>query len=157
MVEWLYMGGVVHRIDDAVIAAMRRWSFPLSRFALFVVYFWFGILKVLGHSPASVMVAELQMKTLPFLSTDSFLILFGLLEMFIGIAFLIPRAERVAIVIMAGHMIATMLPLVIMPAAVWTGFLIPTLEGQYIIKNIALIAIAVGIASRLIPLSEQKT
>jgi uncharacterized membrane protein YkgB len=151
------MGGVVHRIDDAVIRVMRRWSLPLSRLALFVVYFWFGILKVLGHSPASAMVAELQLKTLPFISTDTFLILFGLLEMFIGIAFLIPRAERVAIVIMAGHMVSTMLPLVLMPSAVWTGFLVPTLEGQYIIKNLALIAIAAGIAAQLIPLSERKT
>lgn len=142
-------------IDDTIIRRVRRVSLPLARCALFVVYFWFGLLKVIGESPASAMVAELQMKTLPFLATDTFIVLFGVLEMFIGLAFLIPRAERIAIGVMVAHLVTTMMPLVLMPDAVWTGFLVPTLEGQYIIKNIALLAVASGIAAQLVPMQRR--
>lgn len=139
-------------IDDNIIRWGRRVSLPLARGALFIVYFWFGLLKVVGESPASAMVAELQMKTLPFLATDTFIVLFGIFEMFIGLAFLIPRAERIALGVMVAHLVTTMMPLVLMPDAVWTGFLVPTLEGQYIIKNIALLAVAAGIAAQLVPM-----
>jgi uncharacterized membrane protein YkgB len=141
------------RIDDAVILFMRRFSGPVARVALFVVYVWFGALKAFGLSPASAMVLTLQHATLPsFIGDHAFMIGFGLFEVLIGILFVIPRAERVAIPLMAAHMIMTALPLVLLPGMVWTGWFLPTLEGQYIIKNIALIAVAMGIASRVAPL-----
>lgn len=131
---------------------MRRASGPVSRAALFVVYGWFGALKVFGLSPASAMVLTLQHATLPsFIGDHAFMVGFGLFEVFIGIAFIIPRAERVAIPLMAAHMVMTALPLFVLPHMVWTSWFVPTLEGQYIIKNIALIAVAMGIASRLVP------
>jgi uncharacterized membrane protein YkgB len=49
-------------------------------------------------------------------------------------------------------MIATFLPLFILPQETWSGFLVPTLEGQYIIKNLVLIAAAIGIAAHLHPM-----
>lgn len=137
------------KIDDAIIATARRAAGPVSRAALFTVYFWFGMLKVFGQSPASPMVLQLQHMTLPFIEPTTFMVLFGLFEAFIGIAFIIPRAERVAIPLMAAHMVMTALPLVLLPHMVWTGWFVPTLEGQYIIKNIALIAVAMGVASRV--------
>jgi len=143
------------RIDDAVIRTVRTYRMPLSRAALFIVYFWFGVLKVVGESPATPMVVELQTKTLPFIPTGTFIVLFGLFEVLIGIAFLIPRIERYALVVMVAHMGMTMLPLILVPHAVWTGFLVPTLEGQYIIKNVALLAVAAGIAAQLIPLRHE--
>jgi hypothetical protein len=36
----------------------------------------------------------------------------------------------------------------------WSGFLVPTLEGQYIIKNLVVIAAAIGIAAQLYPLKK---
>ncbi len=71
--------------------------------------------------------------------------------MIIGIAFIIPRAERLAIALLIPHMIMTALPLLFLPAMTWQGFLTPTLEGQYIIKNLVIIALAMGIATHLHP------
>jgi len=51
-------------------------------------------------------------------------------------------------------MLMTFLPLFILPEVTWSGFLVPTLEGQYIIKNIVIIATAIGIVTNLRPLSE---
>lgn len=132
-----------------------EWStkfFPkFARVALFLVYFWFGFLKVIGQSPASQLVQHLFEKTIPFMSFPTFLILFGIFECLIGILFLIRGAERLAICLVALHMIPVFLPLILLPQEMWTGFLIPTLEGQYIIKNVLLIAVVIGITAQLQP------
>lgn len=138
-------------IDTQIIYFFRRIALPLSRFAIFVVFFWFGILKVLGLSPATPMVLALLAKTMPFIAPNTFLVFFGLLEMLIGVLFLIPRLERGAILLLFLHMITTIMPLALMSDMTWTAPFVPTLEGQYIIKNIALIALAIEIATRLRP------
>ncbi len=127
---------------------------PFARFALFVVFFWFGILKIIGTSPANPMVADLLGATMPFMSWDTFIILFAVYEIIIGISFLIPRAERLAIALLIPHMIMTGLPLIFLPVMTWQGFLTPTLEGQYIIKNLVIVAVAMGIAAHLHPFAK---
>lgn len=79
--------------------------------------------------------------------------MFGLFEMLIGLLFITPRAERLAIFLLAIHMFTTSLPLFILPTTTWAGFLVPTLEGQYIIKNLLIIALAIGVAANLKPLT----
>jgi hypothetical protein len=49
-------------------------------------------------------------------------------------------------------MITTFMPLFLLTEETWSGFLIPTLEGQYIIKNLVVIAAAMGIAAHLEPI-----
>lgn len=146
------MRSYLEKIDSAIISFLRKISMPLARFALFVVFFWFGILKIIGTSPANPMVMDLMHATLPFMTWEVFIVLFSIYEMIIGISFLIPRLERFAIVLLMPHMVMTMLPLIFLPAMTWQGFLTPTLEGQYIIKNLVIIAVAVGIAAHLHPL-----
>jgi len=143
------------RMDRSFIGLMRRLSMPFARAALFVVYFWFGLLKVIGASPASPLVIALQHRTMPTFSPNAFLIAFGVWEMVIGCAFLIPRAQRIALGLMVVHMVTTFLPLVLVPQAVWSGFFVPTLEGQYIIKNVALLAVAISIAAGLTPMERR--
>jgi uncharacterized membrane protein YkgB len=139
-------------IDRIFIGTMQRLSGPVGRLALVVVYFWFGILKVVGASPASPLVTALQTRTLPMFDAGSFLIVFGVVEVIIGVCFIVPRAERVGIALMAFHMVTTALPLVLLQDIVWSAPLVPTLEGQYIIKNLALVAVAMALASRLPPM-----
>ena len=116
-----------------------------ARISFFIVYFWFGILKILGESPASPLVQALQTKTLPFLSFNQFIIFFSLYEMLIGVLFLIPKLTRLTYVLFMLHMITTMMPLFLLPEYSWQKMLVPTLEGQYMIKNLILIALASSI------------
>ena len=44
---------------------------------------------------------------------------------------------------MALQMAGTFLPLILLPEITWRSFMVPTLEGQYIIKNLVLIAAAI--------------
>lgn len=139
------------KIDRALIGCCKKSSGLLARFSLFVVFFWFGALKLLAVSPASAMVAQLQQQTLPFISFPTFITLFGLYEMVIGLFFLFPRLTRVTLALLMPHLIATVLPLFLLPALTWENFLVPTMEGQYIIKNLAIIALAFSLGARLEP------
>lgn len=146
---------LLRSIDKTLIHFFRKISVPVARFGLFVVFFWFGALKVIGLSPASGVVERLFTETVPFMSFGTFLILFGLFECLIGILFLIRGAERVVIPLLFIHMVTTFGPLYFLPSETWTGFMVPTLEGQYIIKNLLIIAAAVGVAAHLHPLQKK--
>lgn len=139
------------KADAAIIDFARKASIPFARFGLFLVFFWFGILKIIGTSPANELVKELLEKTLPFVTFEQFIIVFAIYEMIIGILFLIPRCNRLAVVLLAPHMVMTIMPLFLLPAMAWTGFLTPSLEGQYMIKNIIIIGLALCVVAQLKP------
>lgn len=143
---------MLSNIDLKIIAFCRKMFVPFARFALFIVFFWFGFLKVIGESPASGLVQNLFERTIPIIEFSSFIILFGLFECLIGVLFIIPKTERVVIPLLFIHMITTAGPLFLLTSETWNGFLIPTLEGQYIIKNLVIIATAIGVASNLKPI-----
>ena len=150
------MKQLFENLDAGIISFLKRIGFPIARLAIFIVFFWFGFLKVLGLSPANPLVSNLLEKTLSFISFDTFIILFGIYEMLIALSFLISGWERIAVFFLVPHMLATFLPLLLLPSMVWSGFLVPTLEGQYIIKNLLIIALAIGLAANLKPWSEKK-
>lgn len=150
------MRNALIKFDTLFIHFVRQISVPFARFALFVVFFWFGILKIIGTSPANPMVQDLLNVTMPFMTWETFIIMFSLYEMLIGLAFLAPKFERLAIALLIPHMVMTSLPLFFLPAMTWQGFLTPSLEGQYIIKNLVIIAVALGIAAHLHPITKTK-
>jgi uncharacterized membrane protein YphA (DoxX/SURF4 family) len=75
-------------------------------------------------------------------SFDFFIIFLGVWEAGIGVLFLFPRLTRWAFWIMMAQMATTIGPLVLLPHVSWISPFVPSLEGQYIIKNVALIALA---------------
>lgn len=146
----------IRRIDAELIHLFRELSEPMARFGIFVVFFWFGLLKVVGLSPASPLVRALFEQTIPYMQFPLFMVLFGLFEMLIGIMFLMKGYEREVIPLLFAHMFTTFLPLFLLPAIAWTAPFVPTLEGQYIIKNLVIIAAAIGIAAHLHPLPRRR-
>jgi hypothetical protein len=135
--------------DEDRFASLRLLNVPFARVAIFVVYFWFGILKALGVSAAGPLVTAMWAKTVPFIPLPTFMVLFSCYEMLIGILFLIPRMERPAIGLLLLHICTTAMPLVLLPGVVWQAALVPTMEGQYIIKNVAIVALALSIGASL--------
>jgi hypothetical protein len=131
---------------------IQKISTPFARFAIFAIYFWFGLLKLIGESPASPMVKTLfgetmgkMFQSLPF---AQFMILFALFEMLIGVSFLIPKLDKLSFVLLALHLVTTTMPLFLLSGMIWTKPWVPTLEGQYIIKNLAIIGLALSIANK---------
>lgn len=122
--------------------ASHRIAVYFARFSIFAVYFWFGFLKLIDTSAANPLIASLLEQTLPFMTFATFIFLFGIFEMIIGILFLIPRLEKIATALFTVHIATTFMPLILLPSVTWQHFMTPTLEGQYIIKNILLISVA---------------
>lgn len=131
--------------DNMKKISPEPFSILFARFSLFLVYFWFGILKVFDLSPATPLVNALQEQTLPFIQAQQFIFLFGVFEVLLGVGFLVRRLTTIVFYVFLFHMVTTIMPLFILPQAVWVSFLVPTLEGQYIIKNIVLISLALFI------------
>lgn len=146
----------LYTIDKSLISFFRRTFLPFARAALFVIFFWFGVLKLLDHSPASPLAEALTAQTVGLQYFDVLFKGLSLMECLIGILFLIPRATRVVIPLLLVHMVVVCTPLLLVPSHVWSSFLVPTLEGQYIIKNLVIIAVAIGIAAQTKPLTTAK-
>ncbi len=133
---------------------LKQYSVLLARMSLFVIYFWFGLLKIIGLSPASGLVEELFKSTIAhiplinMISPSFFVVSFGIFEVLIGILFIIPGREKIASRLFYVHIITTAGPLFFLKNSVWQKFLlVPTLEGQYIIKNLALVSCVLNIVS----------
>ncbi|MES2517766.1 MAG: hypothetical protein V4585_06640 [Bacteroidota bacterium] len=117
-----------------------------NRFALFIVFFWFGFLKIIHISPAEQLVTNLYHATIySMMPIDKFLILLGVVECLIGILWMIPKLTKIAFWIFMMQMFTTFLPLLFLPKDTWQNMMVLTLTGQYIIKNVVLIASALTI------------
>lgn len=146
----------IKTIDLTIISYLRRWFLPAARLAIFVVYFWFGILKLYGLSPATPLASALAAKTIGLGHFHAAYIILALYECLIGVLFLFPKATRVVIPLLLVHMVIVCSPLVLVPRLAWSRAFVPTLEGQYIIKNLAIIALAIGVAAQTRPLAKPK-
>lgn len=142
-------------MDRSIIHTMQKISEPFARATLAVLFCWFGILKVFELSPATPLVQQLFEKTIDGVPFGAFLVAFGVFEVMLGVLFLIPKAGRLAVLLLLLHMGITFLPLILLPETAWTGFLIPTMEGQYIIKNLALIGLAIGVVAHFHPMRQK--
>ena len=134
-------------VDRRISGFMRRWGIVALRLSLGVIFMWFGILKPLGLSPAAPLVRA-TVDWMPLLSADTWVAVIGWWEVLIGVTFLFHRTVRIAIALLAMQMAGTFLPLVLLPQVTFqTGHIpwVPTLEGQYIIKNLIIISAALVI------------
>jgi len=131
-------------LDQQVIKYMSKLGLPILRYSLAVVFIWFGGLKVLGLSPAYDLVAA----TVYWLTPEIIVPLLGLWEVLIGVALLFRPLIKVGLLLLAGQMPGTFLPIVLLPEVVFTAFPIGlTMEGQYIFKNLVIIGAAMVVGS----------
>lgn len=142
-------------VDLAVIDFFKRTSVPLARCALFVVFFWFGFVKLTGLSPAGPLAEALTAQTVGASYFEILFKLLALLECVIGVLFLFPRAVRIVMPLLLFHMSVVCAPLVLLPDLTWQAAFIPALEGQYIIKNILIVALAFGVAAHTQPFTQK--
>jgi uncharacterized membrane protein YkgB len=143
-------------VDLKIISWLRRSFLPIARIAIFIVFFYFGLLKLVGESPASPIALALTGKTVGAEHFDALFYVLALFECLIGLLFLIPKATRVVIPLLILHIVIVSSPLLLVPELAWSKAFVPTLEGQYIIKNVAIIALAIGVASQTTPLSRKR-
>lgn len=129
-----------NQLDRLITRWMARYGLIILRLGLGVIFFWFGALKLVpGLSPAE----ELVRNTVYFVNPDLFLPILAIWEMLIGLGLIFGKFMRLTLLLLFLQMPGTALPLLILPHVVWTVFPYGlTLEGQYIVKNLALIGSA---------------
>lgn len=140
------MIGTYIRIEERVSGWMRRWGPPLLRVSLGVIFVWFGLPKVLGLSPVNDLVGDV----VPWIPPEIFVPALGALQVIVGVGFLLRPLLRVALMVFFVHMPGTMLPLILLPEVCFTQFpLAPTIEGQYVLKNLVLVTAGMVVAGTL--------
>jgi len=131
------------RVDKRITSWMSKYGLLLLRLSVGIVFFWFGILKFIpGLSPAQ----DLAIRTIDLLS-------FGLVpgnisinilatwEVLIGIGLLTGVYMRATLLLLFLQMVGTMAPVFLFPEEVFSIVpYAPTLEGQYIIKNLVIVS-----------------
>ena len=109
-----------------------------------ILFIWFGILKPLGVSAAAPLVMATVYWMPPF-APETWVAIIGWWEVAIGLAFLFHRTIRVAIGLLGLQMVGTFMPLVLLMDVTFQAGMFPygpTMEGQYIIKNLMIISAA---------------
>lgn len=138
------------RIDARITAWMARYGILLLRLALGIVFVWFGLLKfVPGWSPAAGLAARtIETLTGGVVSGATGLLILAVWESLIGIGLLLGRFLRLTLAMLFVQMPGTMLPLVMFPGLTFVHApFSPTLEGQYIIKNLVLVSAAIVVGA----------
>jgi uncharacterized membrane protein YkgB len=133
-------------VDNNITEKLRDIGVPFLRYSVGIVFVWFGALKPLGLSPAQ----QLVERSVYWVDPAWFVPFLGWWEVMIGVCLLYKPLIRVGLLLMAVQMVGTFLPLVILPGVVFgSSPLALTMEGQYIIKNLILIAAGMVIGSHV--------
>jgi len=139
-------------VDLAITGWMARYGPVLLRVSLGIVFLWFGALKFFPNvSPAQ----ELATRTISVLTgglipaSVSLPLLAGW-EFLIGLGLLIGRGLRVILLLLYMQMLGTLTPIILFPHEVFARIpYAPTLEGQYIIKNLVMISAGIVVGANV--------
>jgi uncharacterized membrane protein YphA (DoxX/SURF4 family) len=139
-------------LDAAVHRFLRSHSITLLRVAVGLVILAFGVLKFFpGVSPAE----GLTVKTTDALSFGLVpghiaIVVVATLETIIGLLLITGRFLRVAVYLLAGQLVGVLAPLVLFTERLFSGpHHAPTLEGQYVLKDLIVVAAGLVVASTL--------
>jgi uncharacterized membrane protein YkgB len=131
-----------------------RYSMTALRISMGLVALGFGVLKYFpGVSPAEDLVLTL-VRTLTFglvpavVPYGVVMIALATMECVIGVGLIVGRRLRTVVYLTALWVMGILSPLVVLPGRLFSGpYHAPTLEGQYVIKDIILLAAVMVIAT----------
>lgn len=131
--------------DITLTRWMARYGVVALRVSLGLVFFWFGVLKFFpGLSPAQDLATRtIDLLTFGLVPSNISIPVLAAWECLIGLGLITGLFMRATLLLLLLQMLGTVTPLLFFPAETFTQFpYAPTLEGQYIIKNIVLVTAA---------------
>jgi len=129
---------------------MAKNAIKFLRISLGIIFFWFGFLKFFhGVSSAETLATKtISVLTFGLIEPSVSLIILAVWETMIGLGLLFNKFLREILLLLFLQMIGTITPLFFFPAETFKIFpFVPTLEGQYIIKNLILIGAGLAIGA----------
>ena len=141
------MGTIIQRADRVLLPFLHRWGVPALRVSLAVVFIWFGALKVFGVSP----VVDLVASTVYWVDPDWFVPALGGVELLVGVGLIANLGFRLVLAILTMQLIGTFLVFLLRPEVAFQDGnpLKLTVEGEFVVKNLVLLASAMVVGSRL--------
>jgi len=136
--------------DRVITIWMARHGITLLRLSIGVVFLWFGALKYFpGMSPAETLATRtINDLTFGVIQPEAARYILASLETLIGLGLLAGVFLRAVIFLLFFQMAGTFTPIFLYPGEVFKVFpYAPTLEGQYIIKNLVIISAALVIGA----------
>ena len=150
MIQHQSVSAQYENLDRRITGWMAKNGITLLRISLGIVFFWFGVLKfVPGLSPADEL-ATRTISTLTFGSVSPQVSrpVLAAWECLIGLGLITGLFMRATLLLLFVQMMGTITPLVLFPNQTWTRFpIVPTLEGQYILKNMVLVTAGIVIGA----------
>ena len=131
---------------------LAKYSFPLLRVTLGLVIFGFGFLKYFpGVSPAQDLVLHVnRILTFGLIPDHVTLPLFATVESLLGLSLITGWGLRYLVYPLTVWAIAILSPVVLFPGELFSGpHHAPTLEGQYVLKDIILLAAVLVVMARV--------
>jgi len=129
--------------DARITQWMARYGILLLRISMGLVFLWFGALKFFpGLSPAAdVATRTIERLTFGLIAPDVSILILAAWESLIGLGLIFGVFMRATLLLLFLQMLGTITPIFLFPQEVFSAFpYAPTLEGQYIIKNMVLIS-----------------
>lgn len=134
---------IYQTFDLGITRWMARNGITLLRISMGIVFFWFGVLKFFpGLSPAqNLAIRTIDVLTFGLIPSKVSIILLAAWETAIGLGLITGRFLRFTLFLLWLQMLGTITPIFFFPHEAFTYIpFAPTLEGQYIIKNLVLIS-----------------
>ena len=135
------------QLDQRLVDFMSTYGIHLLRWSIAIIYLWFGMLKLFNVSPA----AQLVVHTVFWLPPRAALLFVGVWEVLIGLGLLFPYplTLRLTLFLLWLQIAGTFQVFFLLPEVAFQGGnpLLPTLEGQFAIKNLVLITAGLVIGS----------
>ena len=127
------------RMDRRIGLWLEKYGHIAHRVALGLLFVWFGLLKPFGYKTTTSLLAH----TVYFGSPEVVVPLLGWWEVAIGVCLLVRPLIRVGILLLLVRLPGTLLAFFLLPDVCFQGsVLVPTPEGQYLIKDLVLFTAA---------------
>lgn len=144
------MGSWMVAVEGVVHGWLVRHAIAGLRISMGAVFLGFGVLKYFpGVSPAQdLAVTTTRLLTFGLIPDPVSLVLIATLECVIGLSLIVGKGLRATVYLLVVQLVGILSPLVLLPARLFAGpWHAPTLEGQYVLKDIVLVAAAMVIAT----------
>ena len=130
-------------IDAAVHRVLVARGLLLLRWALGVIFLYFGGLKLVpGYSPAESLVMEtIKAMTFDLVPGRVGVAFTGAVECGLGVLLLTGWFRRLTIYVLGLELLGILAPLVLLPTRLFDSPAEPTIDGQYVLKDLSLIHI----------------
>ncbi|TVQ87222.1 MAG: DoxX family membrane protein [Bacteroidetes bacterium] len=136
------------KIEERIISWMAVNGIYMLRISVGIIFFWFGFQKFFPGISSAEDIATRTIDVLSFgiVQAPYSMPILATWESLIGLGFITGKYLRTTVILLYLQMAGTIFPLFVFPDETFYMVpLVPTIEGQYILKNIILITAAMVI------------